>query len=240
MRATGRAWIMVSVGAALVGSAAPTAAERDAAYTFAYAIPPAATRVPRLRRWLEQDRVRFRQTVARDADADRAERAKERYPFHQHEGTRTWKVVTETPRLLSLSAESYRFTGGAHGGTIIESIVWDKARSRRLDPRALFMSAETVQRVLGPRWCAWLARERARRTGGAVPNDATFPCPKIAELTMLLGSTDRRAVDRVGLIAGQYVAGAYVEGMYEMTVPMTPDLLAAVRPEWRELFRAGR
>jgi hypothetical protein len=240
MRTAGRAWIMVAVGAALVGSAASTAAERKPAYTLAYAIPPEATRVPRLRRWLEQDRMRFRQAVARNADADRTEAAKQRYPFHPHEGTRTWKVVTETPRLLSLSAETYRFTGGAHGGTAIDSLVWDKAQSRRLDPRALFVSADALQRRLGARWCAWLSRERARRLRTDEGDDPVFPCPKIAELTLLLGSTDRGAIDRVGLIAGQYVAGAYVEGMYEMTVPITPDLLAAVRPEWHSVFRVGR
>ncbi|MBY9064489.1 DUF4163 domain-containing protein [Sphingomonas yunnanensis] len=233
-----RVWSGFAIGAALL--AAPAKAEKTAEYTFAYTAPPAATRPPGLRQWLDQDRTRFRRSVATEAAADRVEAGKGPYPFHRHEATRTWKVVTETPLLLSLSAETYHYTGGAHGGTAIEPLVWDKARSRRLDPRAMFVSADVLQRVLGARWCAWLPRERARRLGGAVADDTMFPCPKIAELTLLLGSTDRRAIDRVGLIAGQYVAGAYAEGMYEMNVPVSPELLAAVRPEWRGAFRVGR
>ncbi|MBB3349084.1 DUF4163 domain-containing protein [Sphingomonas sp. BK069] len=233
-----RVWRGFAIGAALLG--APAVAEKTADYTFAYVAPSAATRPPGLRQWLDRDRARFRRTVATEAAADRVEAAKDGYPFHQHEATRTWKVVTETPFLLSLSAETYRYTGGAHGGTAIESLVWDKARSRRLDPRALFVSAEALQRVLGARWCVWLSRERARRLQADEVDDPVFPCPKVAELTLLLGSSDRRAIDRVGLIAGQYVAGAYAEGMYEMTVPVTPELLTAVRPAWQEVFRVGR
>jgi hypothetical protein len=233
-----RVWSGLAIGAVLL--AAPARTEKAADYTFAYVAPSAATRLSSLRQWLEQDRARFRRTAATEAAADRVEAAKDGHPFHQHEATRAWKVVTETPLLLSLSAETYRYTGGAHGGTAIDSLVWDKVRSRRLDPRALFVSADALQRALGARWCAWLPRERARRLQVDQVDDPVFPCPKIAELTLLLGSTDRRAIDRVGLIAGQYVAGAYVEGMYEMTVPVTPELLAAVRPEWRGVFRVGR
>lgn len=233
-----RVWSGFAIGAALL--AAPAVAEKTADYTFAYVAPPAATRPPGLRQWLEQDRARFRRTVADVAASDHADAAQSGYPFHRHEGTRRWKVITETPLLLSLSAETYRFTGGAHGGTTVETMLWDKSHARRLDSRDLFVSADRLQQTLGRCWCFWLARERARRRGEVMDPDPLSSCPKVAELTLLLGSTDRRAIDRVGLIAGQYVAGSYAEGMYEMTVPVTPELLATVRPEWRAVFRVGR
>lgn len=208
----------------------------DASYTY----PPAAARIVPLRRWLDADRARFLAHVAAEAEDDRREAAKHGYPFHQHDGLRTWKVVTETPRLLSLSGETYRFTGGAHGGTTLAPLVWDKAHARHVDPRALFVSADALQRVLGATWCEELKAKRTRRLQGAPPADDIFPCPPVKDLTLLLGSTDRRTIDRIGLIAGQYVAGSYAEGMYEITLPVTPALLAIVRPAWRDVFALGQ
>lgn len=233
------AMMILTVPAPASAQRAAAAAERAPAYTFSYAYPAAAARIAPLRRWLDTDRARFRAEVAKDAEADRRERRAGDVPFHAHEGTRTWKVVTETPRLLSLSGETYRFTGGAHGGTTLQPLLWDRKRARRVDPRALFVSPDALQRVWGATWCARLKAERMRRLGGDAPGDDIFPCPPISELTLLLGSTNRDAIDRIGLIAGQYVAGSYAEGMYEVTLPVTPELLRVVRPEWRGVFAVG-
>lgn len=229
------------MGLILLASAVPAAAQttvvsKTVALDFSYIYPAAAARIAPLRGWLDTDRARLRTRAAKIAADDRREAAKSRFPFHQHDATREWKVVTETPRLLSLSGETYRFTGGAHGNTALESLVWDKAKARRIDPRAMFESPAAMQRVLGPGWCAWLKRERRRRLGSDPGSNDIFPCPPISDLTVLLGSTDRRAIDRIGLVAGQYVAGSYAEGMYEMTVPVTPALLKIVQPEWRAAF----
>ena len=229
------------MGLILLASAVPAAAQtkvvaKTATLDFSYAYPTAAARIAPLRRWLEADRVRLRTRAAGLAAEDRREAAKSGFPFHQHDASREWKVVTETPRLLSLSGESYSYTGGAHGNTALESLVWDKAKARRVDPRTMFESAAAMQRVLGPGWCAWLKGERRRRLGSDPGTDDIFPCPPVSDLIVLLGSTDRRAIDRIGLVAGQYVAGSYAEGMYEMTVPVTPALLAIVRPEWQAAF----
>jgi hypothetical protein len=227
---------MACPAAAAPRTQAPVEVEQKGAdLDFSYSYPAAAARIAPLRRWLDADRARLRARAARDAAADRRERGGG-IPFHQHDATRTWKVVTETPRLLSLSGETYRFTGGAHGGTLLEALVWDKARGARIDPRTMFGSPAAMQRVLGPGWCDWLKRERRHRLGSDVGPDDIFPCPPVADLTVLLGSTDRRAIDRIGLVAGQYVAGSYAEGMYEMTVPVTPAMLAIVRPAWRGAF----
>ena len=48
------------------------------------------------------------------------------------------------------------------------------------------------------------------------------------------------AFDRVGLIADPYVAGSYAEGSYELTFPVTAELLAAVRPEYKAAFALGK
>ncbi|WP_238303177.1 DUF4163 domain-containing protein [Sphingomonas phyllosphaerae] len=227
---------LILLALAATATAQTKVAAKTATLDFSYIYPDAAARIAPLRRWLEEDRAWLRTRTAKMAAASRRDALKEGYPFRRDSANREWKVVTETPRLLSLSGETYRFTGGAHGNTAREPLVWDKAKARRVDPRAMFESPAAMQRVLGPAWCVWLKGERRRRLGSDPGSDDIFPCPPIFDLTVLLGSTDRRAIDRIGLVAGQYVAGSYAEGMYEMTVPVTPALLAIVRPEWRAAF----
>lgn len=186
-----------------VPAAAQTRVEaKTAALDFSYTYPDAAARIAPLRRWLESDRAWLRIRTAKMAAADRRKAAKSNFPFHRHDATRAWKVVTETPRLLSLSGETYRFTGGAHGNTALEPLVWDKAKARRIEPRAMFESSAAMQRVFGTGWCDWLKRERGRRLGSEPGTGDIFPCPPVSDLTVLLGSTDRRAIDRIGLVAG--------------------------------------
>lgn len=230
---------------AIPAAAAPRApvavavARKTADLDFSYRYPAAAAPIAPLRRWLDADRARLRTRALRDAVADRRERGAG-IPFHQHDATREWKVVAETPRLLSLSGETYRFTGGAHGSTLLEALVWDKARAVRVDPRAMFASPAALQKLWGATWCAKLEAERTRRMQAAPGDRDIFPCPPTTALTLLPGSTDGRAIDRIGLIAGQYVAGSYAEGMYEVTLPVTAALLAIVKPDWRSAFAAGR
>ena len=61
-------------------------------------------------------------------------------------------------------------------------------------------------------------------------------CPKISELTELLGSSNRQRFDRIGLIADPYVAGSYAEGTYETTLPVTAAILRIVKPGYRAVF----
>jgi hypothetical protein len=57
---------------------------------------------------------------------------------------------------------------------------------------------------------------------------------------VLLGSSNKRRFNRIGLIASPYVAGSYAEGQYEVTLPVTPKVLAAVKPEYKAAFALGR
>jgi hypothetical protein len=57
---------------------------------------------------------------------------------------------------------------------------------------------------------------------------------------MILGSGDRQHFTRIGILIGPYEAGPYAEGDYEITLPVTPEVLAAVKPEYRADFAAAR
>ena len=229
----GRMLIVALAASATMASAQFATKTRD--YEFDYSYPAAAARIAPLKAWFDADAAKMRAELVHDAAAGRAESRKSGFPFNAYSGAKSWKVVTETPRFLSLSGEVSGYSGGAHGNAATLSLVWDKKTGGRIDGAAAFAPA-ALQSVLGARWCEWVRGERSKRIGSDAGSDGFFKCPAIKELTVLLGSTNGRAINRVGLIADQYVAGSYAEGQYETTFPVTAPLLAAVKPLYRDAF----
>ncbi|SOB87438.1 protein of unknown function [Sphingomonas guangdongensis] len=216
-------------------------AEETEDYEFSYSFPSAAAAIPGLAAWFEADRARARAQVAKESAAFRAEREADDTPFRKYTTSVAWSVVADTPRLLSLSALTNDYTGGAHGSPGFGALVWDKTAGRRLKPTALFQSEAALQEALGADFCTALDAERAKRRGEPVDRasgDMFDECPRVNEATLILGSRSKRAIDRVGLLVGPYVAGSYAEGSYDLTFPITPALLAAVKPAYRDAFAA--
>lgn len=154
--------------------------------------------------------------------------------------SKEWKVVADLPRYLSLSADIYSYTGGAHGNSAFDALVWDRAAGAAIKPGEMFTSQAALQDALGAAWCKALKAERKQRMGADFTDDGFFSCPDIAQLTLLPGSSDRKAFNRIGLIAAPYVAGSYAEGPYEVTLPVTAKLLGAVKPEYKAVFATGK
>jgi hypothetical protein len=153
---------------------------------------------------------------------------------------KTWAVVADLPRFLSLSASFHAYTGGAHGNGAYNALVWDRQAKAAFDPKAMFRSDQALQDALGAPWCTALRAERKQRMGEDFSDDGFFQCPPIADLTVLVGSSDKRAFNRIGLLAAPYVAGSYAEGTYEVTLPVTAKVLDAVKPEYREAFALAK
>lgn len=217
------------------------AEEKTPNYTFAYDYPAQAGAIAPLKAYLDGEKAKQRAKVAAESAGDRRDAKAGGYDFRPYDVETGWQVVTDTPRFLSLSGSTWSYTGGAHGNSQSFALVWDKAARQRLQPIALFTSAAAVERAIKPDFCAALNKEREEKRGEPVKANSTDSfetCPPLKDLTLLLGSTDRRAIDRIGLIADAYVAGPYVEGQYEVTLPVTPALLAAVKPAYRAAFRA--
>ena len=228
-------WVLTSL-VAMVGLA-PVALAQSADYDFEYRYPPQVARIAPLKAWVEADKAKLRVRTAADAAAFRRETRRDGSPFRKYEASKIWQVVADTPRFLSLSMSVYGYTGGAHGSTGSGGLLWDKRAGKRLDPKAVFVSVPALQAAVTKPWCDWLQRERVRRLGSASSEEDIFgKCPGVKELTVLLGSSNGKAFDRIGLIADQYVAGSYAEGQYEVTLPVTQAMLRAVRPEYRAAF----
>jgi hypothetical protein len=208
---------------------------------FAYSYPAAAAQWPALVADFRLAENRLRRAAESDAREDRDSAATDGRPFNRHAASVAWSVVTETPRFLSLSAKTYAFTGGAHGSPGFDALLWDKEAGERLDPVAVFRSPVLLQEAIGDAFCARLDAERAKRRGAPVVRDADpfSACPDVKEATLILGSGDRRRIDRIGLLVGPYVAGPYAEGSFDLTLPVTPAVLDALRPEYRSAFAGG-
>ncbi|MDZ7280929.1 DUF3298 and DUF4163 domain-containing protein [Sphingomonas sanguinis] len=230
----------VMIALALIGAAGPAMAQvvtreaKTADYEFSYAYPAAVARIAGLKSWLDAERARIQAKTARDGASARRDARQSGFPYNRYSFDKTWKVVTDTPRFLSLSGNSYNFTGGAHGTPASYGLVWDKAAGRRLDPKAVFTSLPALQTAIRTDYCARLKAEQLKRNQGEV--SSMNACPPVKDLTLLLGSTNGRAIDRIGLIADPYVAGSYAEGAYEVTLPVTRAVIGAVKPEYRGAF----
>ncbi|PCD02751.1 hypothetical protein COC42_10315 [Sphingomonas spermidinifaciens] len=207
-------------------------------YSFEYSYPAEAAAIPPLARWLAGRRAALQAELDKDTAAFRKEAEVGGFDFRPYDSTTSWQVVTDTPRLLSLSAEIYVYSGGAHGSPGFDALVWDKAAGRRLAPTELFVSSEAIQRAVGTAFCAEIDRLRQQRRGVPVvrSNDAFNNCPDVAEATLILGSTNRQKIDRIGLLVGPYVAGPYAEGTFEVTLPVTKALIGAAKPYYRDEF----
>lgn len=223
------------------GSRAPARAvtEETDTYVFEYAYPAAAAAIPQLAAWLEKDLAAKKAELAADAAAGRRDAQGGGYPFHPYTNSTSWSVVTDLPGWLSLSADLGFFTGGAHPNYVFDSLLWDRAAGVRREPVDLFTSRAALSAAIGRDFCAALDRQRAEKRGEPVVRSSEMfsDCIDPAAQTVILGSAGREGFDRIGILIAPYEAGPYAEGSYEVTLPVTPAVLAAVKPEFRAAFR---
>jgi hypothetical protein len=211
----------------------------DGVLEFSYKHPAEVGAIPELVALLKADADKRRVEARKNAAEDQARAKTDSYEFHPHSLGIEWQVVTQTPRFLSLSNSFYSFSGGAHGNYGFEGLVWDRQANRRLAASDLFVSKAALKAAVLKPFCNGLDDERRKKgMDPPTPDDSAFPrcVDPVGEATIVLGSTNRRAFDRIGFLMDPYVAGSYAEGSYEVTLPVTPAILAAVKPEYRDAF----
>ena len=223
------------------GNGARSVAEETDDFLFEYSYPAEAGRIAGLAGLLDNRLDRQRAALAAESEQARREARQEGFPYNKHSYTAEWKVVAELPKWLSLSADVATYTGGAHGNYTVQSVVWDKDNLRLMNAIDLFSSPAALEQAFGDRFCEGLDRQRAERRGEPVAEDSEEmfdQCPGIDELEVLVGSSNRRTFNRLTVYAGPYVAGPYAEGAYEVDLPVTQEVLDAVKLEYREAFSA--
>ncbi len=237
-----------SASATAHASGARSVEEETDDFLFAYAYPQEAGNIPDLAKLLDARADRLRAQLVEQSAQGRADARGNGFPFNKYSSAVAWEVVADTPAFLSLSAELTSYTGGAHGNYGFDSLVWDKSTGRVLQVGEFFTSIAALEEVVGTRLCDLLNAERAKRRGAnasdelaataAASDDPFNSCVPLSDTTLLLGSTNGRKFNRIGVQIGPYVAGPYAEGSWEFTLPVDAEVLAVVMPEFRDAFTA--
>ncbi len=212
-------------------------------FEFDYAYPAAAGAIPKLKAWLDGEIEQQKAELVENATNQKAESKKEGFPFNPLGSWTEWKVVTDLPGWLSLSADLSEYSGGAHPNHGSTALIWDKQADQQRAPIDLFTSKEALSRVIRKDFCAALDKQRGQRRGDPVKPGSTEEfdqCIDPAASTLILGSSNRQTFDRIGILVGPYEAGPYAEGSYEVTLPVSAAVLATVKPEYRSTFTAKR
>lgn len=173
-----------------------------------------------------------------NAKADKAEREKQGFPFNSYSSSTDYKTAGQSGRLLSLRVDVAAYTGGAHGNYGTKGLLWDRQANKDIDVPGLFAAADNMDRLLTQPWCDALNKARQEKRGEPVGGGGMFDeCPKLGEISIIPTDKDGNGrFERLALVADPYVAGPYAEGDYEVELPVTGDLAAAIRSEYRESF----
>ncbi len=227
-------------GQAEAGQASTYAyAQANDLYTFKYSFPAVA---PELASILKREAESAEARLRADAGQARQDSKTQGFPYHAYEIQHEWQQVANIPRFQSLSAQIYSFSGGAHGNTGYDALVWDKQASKELKPIDFFASRSALDAVIQQPFCKKLDAARVKKRGGLLnPSDDMFnKCIDPLEQTLILGSSNGKTFDRLGIIVGPYAAGPYAEGSYDITLPVTQAVLGQVKPEYKDAFSLMR
>jgi hypothetical protein len=217
--------------------------EQNDLYSFSYSWPAAAGNIPALARQLEGELEKSKQDLVASAQKGKDESDSNGFPYNPNYYSETWKVVANLPRWLSLTGDFSTYTGGAHGNYGRETLVWDKKVARGFPAIAMFSSPKALGDALGDKLCKALDSERAKKRKGTPKDqiaDEFTKCVGVDQATVMVGSSNGRTFNRIGVWFGPYVAGPYVEGAYELSFNVDQAILDAVKPAYRDAFSIRR
>lgn len=207
--------------------------------------PAEVSAIPALLASIRDPALKSKRDLLKTAAGDRADRKKQGFPFFAYSSSSEVALAGDSGRLLSLTEEVSEFTGGAHPNGGMVAILWDRQISRKATVASLFTAgAQALQTLLRKNYCAALTKERAKRRGpeGAVEgaDDPFNQCPKFDELALVPEGKSGKPFVTISLHADPYVAGPYAEGDYDIDLPVTPALVAALKPQYRASFAPAR
>ncbi|MEE4451889.1 PdaC/SigV domain-containing protein [Novosphingobium resinovorum] len=213
--------------------------EENDTYSFAYSYPGVAAAIPGLKAILDHELDTDRENLVSSARSGKQEAEKDGYPYHAYERQTEWKVVADLPGWLSLSSTHYEYSGGAHGMTVSDTLLWDRGAETSRKPMDLFTSQDALRAAVRGPFCAALDKAREQKRGAPVQQgtgDSFSECIDPTAQTLILGSSDKHSFNRIGFLIAPYEAGPYAEGSYEVTLPVTGKIMAALKPQYRNAF----
>jgi hypothetical protein len=212
--------------------------EKNGLIDFHYGWSAEAAAVPQLVERFRKDMEGVKAKLVANAKDEKAFRDKEGYPFNALSSSTNYETAGQSGRLLSLSADVAAYTGGAHGNYGTKGLIWDRSAEKEIAVPDLFTAPANMDRLLTQPWCDALNKAREKKRGEPVGGGGIFDeCPKLGEISIIPADKDSNGkFERLTLVADPYVAGSYAEGDYEVGLPVTADLIAAIRSDYRESF----
>ncbi len=221
---------------AATGASAVKIANDD--FEFDYSYPAEAAAIPALAKRLDAERDTALAKLKRETASARKGAQSGDFPYRAYDYQKEWQRVADIPGWLSLSASIYTFTGGAHGMTVYDALLWDKSAGEAIDPTDAFTSKAAIDGAIKAPFCKALDAQRIKKRGGPIGDETAMfnECIDPSPYSILFGSSNRRSFDRITVMVPPYEAGPYAEGTYEVDLPVTAALIAALKPRFRPAF----
>ena len=212
--------------------------EKTGLLEFLYAWPAEAAAVPAIEAKFRKDMETGRADALKMAEQDRKSAQQSGFPFHAHSLETHWTVAADTPRFLSLQSSRYTYTGGAHGMTGYDALLWDKARKRETSIRAVMTSPAAFAEAVHGRFCDGLDQARAKKRGGPIMrgDDPFTQCIDPMKEVLVPVSSSGALIDAIKIVIGPYSAGPYSEGTYEVALPVDAAMRKAIKTEYQDAF----
>jgi len=212
--------------------------EKTGLLEFLYAWPAEAAAVPAIEAKFRKDMETGRADALKMAEQDRKSAQQSGFPFHAHSLETRWTVAADTPRFLSLQSSRYTYTGGAHGMTGYDALLWDKARKRETSIRAVMTSPAAFAEAVHGRFCDGLDQARAKKRGGPIMrgDDPFTQCIDPMKEVLVPVSSSGALIDAIKIVIGPYSAGPYSEGTYEVALPVDAAMRKAIKTEYQDAF----
>lgn len=208
---------------------------------FTYAYPGEAAAVPALASKLDKAMAEAKANALKMARQDQQSAKESGYPFRPHSLETHWTVSADTPALLALKSETYIFTGGAHGMTGYDTLLWDRHRKMQVSFAVMMTSPAAFAEAIHDRFCKELDRQRAKKRGTPVVrgDDDFTKCIDPMKEVLVLTSKDGKLIDGVTVLVGPYSAGPYAEGSYDVAIPIDAAIRNAIKTEYQNAFVAA-
>lgn len=224
-------------------AAKPVSIDRkDALVDFHAGWPAEAAAIPALDARFRTEAEKAMKELVAGATADKAMREKDGLEFPGYSSKVDYRVAGASARLLSLQGTLDSFTGGAHGNHGTIAVLWDKQSGKDVGYAGLFAEASSAWQSIREDWCAALDRARAEKRGPDYrpgPNDPFGQCPSLEEIDVIPSDKDGDGrFEALMVVADPYVAGPWAEGDYAIELPVTPAIIGALKPDYRDSFAA--
>ena len=213
-------------------------AEKTDLLEFLYAWPAQASAVPEIAAKFRKDMESGKADALKMAADDRKSAQQSGFPFHAHSLETRWTVAADTQRFLSLRSSRYTYTGGAHGMTGYDVLLWDKARKRETSVQALMTSPAVFAEAIRTSFCDGLDKARAKKRGGPIMrgDDPFTQCIDPMKEVLVPTSRGGKLIDRIVVVVGPYSAGSYAEGTYEVPLAVDVAMLKTIKTEYQDAF----